>query len=163
MTQQQTRWGHRLAQWLATGFGVGYIGFAPGTFGTLVALPLYLLVRELPPPAYVAVVAALFALGVWICQIAERQFGRPDHSAIVWDEIVGYLVTMFLAPSGMLWIVAGFVLFRLFDIWKPFPIRRLEHVVPGGWGVMADDVLAGIYAAVMLRVLAMLLATRQLS
>lgn len=123
---------------------------APGTFGTLLGLPLFLLLQNLSAYAYAAAVLLLFGLGAWICGIAERQLGRHDHRAIVWDEIVGYLVTMWQAPRGVSWIVAGFVLFRLFDIAKPFPIRRVERL-PGGLGVMADDALAGVYAFLLMQ------------
>ncbi len=140
----------RLAHFAATGFGVGRVPVAPGTFGTLLAVPLYLTVQSWPPAAYAALVAALFAAGVWLCQVAAQDLGQPDPSAVVWDEVVGYLVAMFQAPSGWPWIVGGFLLFRLFDIWKPFPIRRLERRLPGGWGVMLDDVLAGVYAGLVL-------------
>lgn len=123
---------------------------APGTFGTLLGIPLFLLLQNLSASAYAAAVLALFALGVWICGTAERQLGGHDHRAIVWDEIVGYLVGLWQAPRGLAWIVAGFVLFRLFDIAKPVPIRRAERL-PGGWGVMADDALAGVYTFLLMQ------------
>lgn len=157
--QQQIFWGHRLARWIATGFGVGVIAKAPGTFGTLIGIPLYLLLRGLTPALYAASVLVLFMFGVWICTLAERQLGRHDHPALVWDEVVGYLVTMFFAPAGWVWLVIGFILFRLFDIWKPFPIRRLERALHGGLGTMADDVLAGVYALVMLQIIVRLVST----
>jgi phosphatidylglycerophosphatase A len=140
----------RLARWAAIGFGAGRAPFAPGTFGTLLAVPLYLAVQSWSPAAYAALVAALFGAGVWFCHMAAQDMGEPDPSAVVWDEVVGYLVAMFQAPAGWPWIVGGFLLFRLFDIWKPFPIRRLERRLPGGWGVMVDDVLAGVYAGLVL-------------
>ncbi len=136
----------RFAHFFAFGFGAGKAPFAPGTFGTVVAVPIYLLMRETPLAAYAFVVVAMFGFGVWCCGVTERDFGKKDMSSIVWDEIVGYLVTMFMAPAGWEFVVAGFVLFRVFDIWKPFPIRALERRTPGGWGVMLDDVLAGLYA-----------------
>lgn len=145
MIQQQSQWGHRIATWAATGFGVGRAPFAPGTWGTLLALPLYLLLRDVSIAMYAVVVLTLFVVGAWICGVAERRLGRHDHGAIVWDEVVGYLITLWQAPRGWFWVVAGFVLFRLFDIWKPFPLARLERL-PGGLGVMADDAGAGIYA-----------------
>ncbi len=123
---------------------------APGTFGTLVGIPFYLLLRLAPTLIYALIVVALFLFGVWISQIAEKQLGQHDHRAIVWDEIVGFLITMFLAPAGWLWIFIGFLLFRAFDVWKPFPIRALERL-PGGLGVMADDALAGGYACLLLQ------------
>jgi phosphatidylglycerophosphatase A len=159
--QQQNHWGHRLAYWIATGFGVGRIPIAPGTFGTLLAIPLYLALRGLAPLFYLLAVAVLFAVGVWICHVAERTLGA-DHGGIVWDEVVGYLVAMYLAPTGWYWVVIGFVLFRVFDIWKPFPIRRFERTLRGGFGVMADDVVAGVYACVMLQLMAHIL-TREMT
>jgi phosphatidylglycerophosphatase A len=130
----------------AFGFGAGAIKIAPGTFGTVAAIPLYILLQDLPLLMYISITAALFLLGIWLCQITTRDLGVHDHSGIVWDEIVGYLITMAAAPSGGLWIVLGFVLFRLFDIWKPWPINLLDQHVKGGFGVMIDDVMAGIYA-----------------
>jgi len=144
---------HRLLQFAAIGFGVGAVPGAPGTLGTALAVPLYLLLRELSPLAYLGVVALLFVAGIAICQAAQRHYGVYDHPAIVWDEIVGYLLTMCAAPPGWLWIAVGFALFRLFDIWKPFPIRRVERTVQGGLGTMLDDVLAAGYAFVALHVL----------
>ena len=130
----------------AFGFGAGAIKIAPGTFGTVAAIPLYILLQDLPLLMYISITAALFLLGIWLCQITTRDLGVHDHSGIVWDEIVGYLITMAAAPSGGLWIVLGFVLFRLFDIWKPWPINLLDQHVKGGFGVMIDDVMAGVYA-----------------
>ncbi len=134
----------------AFGFGAGAIKVAPGTCGTLVAIPLYILLHDLPLLMYISITAALFLLGVWLCQITTRDLGVHDHEGIVWDEIVGYLITMTAAPLesavGWLWIVVGFVLFRLFDIWKPWPINLLDRHVKGGFGVMIDDVGAAIYA-----------------
>lgn len=152
MIQQQIQWGHRVATWIATGFGVGRAPVAPGTFGTLLGIPFYLLLNNLSPALYALVVALLFVWGAWICEIAEGQLGQRDHQSIVWDEVVGFLVTMFLAPHDWRWIVIGFLLFRAFDIWKPYPIRALEHL-RGGFGVMADDALAGIYGCVILQTL----------
>jgi len=147
-----------LALLLAQGFGVGRVAWAPGTFGTLLAVPLYLVILPLSPVPYLLVVMGLFAAGVWICGVAGRSLGATDHPSIVWDEIVGFLVTMFAAPQGVWWVVGGFALFRLFDIWKPVPIRYLEQRLDGGWGVMVDDVLAGIYAGGILHVAAWAIA-----
>lgn len=148
----------KLARFLALGFGSGKAPFAPGTFGTLVAIPIYLLLRELTPLLYALVVVAMFVLGVWVCQVTELDIGEHDHASIVWDEIVGYLITMFMAPVGWVWIVAGFLLFRLFDIWKPFPIRALERRIQGGLGNMLDDVLAAVYALVCIQMAAHLMS-----
>jgi phosphatidylglycerophosphatase A len=150
----------RLARFAATGFGVGRIPVAPGTFGTLLAIPVYLMTLAWGSGMYVLLVAVMFVAGVWFCRVAVADLADPDPSAVVWDEIVGYLVTMFLAPPGWVWLVVGFVLFRLFDIWKPFPIRYLERRLGGGWGVMVDDVLAGIYAWSALQLLVWVVAAR---
>jgi phosphatidylglycerophosphatase A len=146
---------------VVTGFGAGLVPRAPGTAGTLVAIPIYLVIAPLSPAIYAGVVILLFALGVALCRQAERQLAIYDHPAVVWDEIVGYLVTMLLAPVHWLWMVIGFGLFRLFDIWKPFPIRALERRVRGGLGTMLDDVVAGLYAWLLLQ--ASLLLITQLS
>lgn len=146
----------RIVHFFAFGLGAGKIPFAPGTFGTLVAVPLYLLLASLPPLIYAEIVLGLFALGVWLCHATEQDLGVHDHPGIVWDEIVGYLITMFMAPAGWAWIAAGFLLFRLFDIWKPFPIRQLERRIQGGFGNMLDDALAGLYALAVLQGIAYL-------
>ena len=143
---------------LALGFGSGLSPRAPGTAGTVVAIPLYLLLAGLPLWAYLAVTVGVCAAGVWICGRAARDFGVHDHPAIVWDEIGGFLVTMIAAPAGLLWVLAGFVLFRFFDIVKPWPIRWLDRHVHGGLGIMVDDIVAGVFAAVVLQLLALLLA-----
>jgi len=145
--------GNRLVHFLAFGFGAGYAPVAPGTFGTLVAIPIYLLLMQAPLPVYALVVLGMFAAGVWLCETTERDLGMHDHSGIVWDEIVGYLITMCMAPAGWVWVVVGFLLFRLFDIWKPFPIRLLERRIQGGFGNMFDDALAGLYSLVILQML----------
>jgi phosphatidylglycerophosphatase A len=143
----------RAVHFFALGFGAGGSPLAPGTFGTLMAIPIYLLLRDLAPVWYAEIVVALFLIGIWFCEITENDIGAHDHPAIVWDEIVGYLIAMFLAPAGWPWIVTGFVLFRLFDVWKPFPIRALERQVQGGFGNMLDDALAGLYAFSTLQLL----------
>jgi phosphatidylglycerophosphatase A len=142
---------------LAFGFGAGAASRAPGTVGTVVGIPLYVAMAGLPAAWYVVIVIALFVTGVWVCAHAERKLGTHDHPGIVWDEIVGYLVTLFLAPLHWSSILGGFVLFRLFDIWKPFPIRALERRIPGGLGTMLDDVLAGLYGFAALQLSAYLL------
>ncbi len=141
----------RFVHFLAFGFGSGRSPVAPGTFGTLVGIPAYLLLQPLAIYIYVAVVAAMFGVGVWLCHVTEQDLGTHDHSGIVWDEIVGYLITMFMAPAGWEWVVLGFLLFRLFDIWKPFPIRQIERRIQGGFGNMLDDALAALYAWVVLQ------------
>ena len=139
---------------LAFGFGSGLAPKAPGTIGTLAAIPLYLLLAKLPLIGYAIVVLLSFMVGCWLCGEAAKQLGVHDFGGIVWDEFVGYWITMFAAPIGWLWIALGFVLFRLFDIWKPWPIRLADKQVQGGLGIMLDDVLAGIYAWLCLQALA---------
>lgn len=139
---------------LAFGLGSGAAPYAPGTFGTVAAIPLYfVLVNFVTWPVYALVVAVMFGFGVWLCDRTEKDIGVHDHSGIVWDEFVGYLVTMFAIPVGWIWVVAGFFLFRLFDVWKPFPVRQLERRYQNGFGNMADDLLAGIYANIALQLL----------
>ena len=142
---------------LACGLGSGAARFAPGTFGTLVAIPLYWFMQPLSILYYALITLVLFLLGIGLCGYAARKLGVHDHPGIVWDEIVGYLITMFMAPIGLMWIIIGFALFRLFDIWKPWPISWLDAKVSGGFGIMIDDVLAGIYAACVLQLLVFLL------
>ena len=136
---------------LAFGFGSGLAPFAPGTFGTLVAIPIYLLLQPLSLSVYLAVLLVLILLSVYICGESARQLNTHDHSGIVLDEICGYLVTMILVPAGWLWIVLGFLLFRLFDIWKPWPIGLIDRKVQGGLSIVVDDVVAGVFAAICLQ------------
>jgi len=131
----------------ACGFGTGAAAFAPGTFGTLAGLPFYWAMQMLSLPVYLAIVVLMFIVGVWICDRTAKALQVHDHPGIVWDEIVGFLVTMILAPSGWIWWLVGFLLFRLFDIVKPWPIKWLDQRVGGGFGIMIDDVLAGVFAA----------------
>lgn len=134
---------------LALGFGSGLAPYAPGTFGTLAAIPVYLLCAQLSLAMYLLTVVAAFALGVYLCGRTARALGVHDHPGLVWDEIVGYLLTMTFAPPGWLWIAIGFICFRLFDILKPWPIRVCDRSVHGGLGIMLDDLLAGAAAALV--------------
>lgn len=138
---------------LALGFGSGRAPVAPGTFGTLAAIPLFLLLAQLPLSAYLLVLALICVAGIFICGKTARDWGVHDHSAIVWDEFAGFLLTMTAAPCHWLWIMLGFGLFRLFDIWKPFPIGRLDAEVNGGLGIMLDDLVAGLYALLCLQII----------
>jgi len=131
---------------LGLGFGSGLAPKAPGTFGTLAAIPIYWLMQDLPLMTYLLITIIAFIAGIWICQQTENWLQKEDPSAVVWDEIVGYLVTMIAAPSGWQWMLIGFVLFRLFDIWKPWPISYLDKNLHGGLGIMVDDVVAGLFA-----------------
>jgi phosphatidylglycerophosphatase A len=109
--------------------------------------------RDLSVPVYAGLVALLFVFGVWICNITTRALGVEDHPGIVFDEMVGYWVTMIAVPATPVSVVAGFVLFRVMDIWKPWPIRWVDRKVSGGLGIMMDDVLAGFYACLLLQLL----------
>jgi len=137
---------HNPVHFLAFGCGAGAARYAPGTWGTLAAIPLYYLLQEMPLFWYLGIILCLFLLGVWLCGRTARDIGVHDHAGIVWDEIVGYLLTMTAVPTGFLWVVAGFAAFRLFDIWKPWPVRWCDRRVSGGLGIMLDDVLAAVYA-----------------
>ncbi|GAA4500884.1 phosphatidylglycerophosphatase A [Pseudaeromonas paramecii] len=140
--------------WLATGFGSGLSPVAPGTFGTLAAVPCYYLVSDWPLWAYLGLLLIGSVAGVWICQSATDAIGQEDHGGIVWDEFMGYGITMIAAPAGWFWLLAGFLLFRLFDILKPWPIGWLDRRVKGGLGIMVDDLLAGAMAWLVMQGLA---------
>jgi len=143
---------------VAFGFGAGLSPFAPGTVGTLLAVPVWVLVCWMPWPAYLMLVAALFAVGVVICGRSAKLLGIHDSPGIVFDEVVGFFVTAASILPGQstaagpwwAWLIAAFVLFRFFDIAKPWPIRQLDAKVHGGFGIMLDDFVAGIYAGVLL-------------
>jgi phosphatidylglycerophosphatase A len=136
---------------LATGCYAGYVPVASGTFGSLVAIPLCYLLSRFSPVYGILILVLFTGFAVWITGKAERIFNKKDSGFIVIDEMAGLLVTLFLIPWSVKSVVIGFFLFRLMDIAKPFPIRRLETRLPGGWGVVGDDLLAGVYANVALR------------
>ncbi len=138
---------------LATGFGVGYSPVAPGTLGTLIAIPIYYFLSNISSPIYEITLIGFFFLSVWVSEKAEVLFGKKDDQRIVIDEIMGFLVTMLWVPKTAILIVTGFFLFRFFDILKPFPIRRLEKGLKGGYGVVLDDVMAGVYANIVLQMI----------
>ncbi len=135
---------------IALGFGTGLAPVAPGTFGTLPALLLWIPLSNLHWSVYLAIVTAMAVAGIWICQIASDSSGHHDHGSIVWDEIVGYLIAVFAIPFSLTAMVVGFVLFRLFDIAKPWPISWADKQVKGGLGIMLDDVIAGLICCVIL-------------
>lgn len=135
---------------LAFGFGSGLAPKAPGTFGTLAAIPLWWLLAPLPLWLYLLLTLLLFVVGVWLCEVVSHRLGVHDHPGIVWDEIVGLLLTMAFAPAEWHWLVVGFLLFRLFDITKPWPIGAVDRRVGGGFGIMVDDILAALYAGALL-------------
>ena len=141
----------RPAHFFALGFGAGLAPAAPGTFGTLVAIPIAALLRASGSDVvYLAAVAALFALGVWAAAITGRDLGVPDHGAIVCDEVVAFLVVLFFVDLDGVRIAFAFLLFRLFDIVKPPPIRQLDRALQNGFGVMLDDLVAAGYTLVVL-------------
>ena len=142
---------------LAFGFGAGLSPKAPGTMGTIVAVLIYLLLPSMPPIIYAGLVLLSFVFGIWICAKTAEDLGVHDHGGIVWDEFVGYWITMFMAPSGLFWVLLGFVLFRLLDIFKPWPIKWADKELAGGLGIMLDDVLAGIMAALCMQALVVLI------
>lgn len=151
MTQpHQINWNNPL-HLLAFGLGSGAAPKAPGTFGTLAAIPLYLLISQLTPWHYLVVVLIMLGFGVWLCDKVAQELGVHDHPGIVWDEWVGFFITMWLAPTGWIWLLLGFGLFRFFDIFKPWPINLLDRNVPGGWGIMLDDLVAGLYAFALIQ------------
>ena len=146
----------RLILILASGFGAGYSPLAPGTVGTLFAIPMALVLSLLPPPLRELTLITFCFLSFWIADKAQSHWGRRDDPRIVIDEIVGFLLTMLWLPMTIGWIIAGFFLFRFFDILKPPPIRRLEEV-RGGFGVVLDDVLAGIYGNIVLQLIRLMI------
>jgi phosphatidylglycerophosphatase A len=145
------------AGFFAFGFGSGLSRYAPGTAGTVAAVPFALLLKQLPGPVFWVALAALFFIGVYLCGAASRLLGRHDPGNIVWDEMVGFWLTVALLPMTWSWWLAGFAAFRLFDILKPWPIRWLDQRVPGGFGIMLDDAVAAVYALLILAALQRLL------
>jgi phosphatidylglycerophosphatase A len=141
----------RVVRFFATGGCAGYIPIAPGTAGSLVGLFLYFPLQWLSPFLYLAVVVILFGVGVFLSHLAERDFGETDSQFIVIDEIVGMLLSLAFVPQGLFWALGGFVLFRIFDVLKPPPVKWFERHLPGGWGIMADDAMAAVYANLVLQ------------
>jgi len=147
------KFGQKAVLFFSTGFYSGYIPFAPGTFGTLTALPLCYLLSFGSPVTGAVIIVAVIVLAVWLAGASEKLLGRKDPGCIVIDEIAGMLVTMAGLPFTFFTAAAGFVLFRILDILKPFPIRTLERKIPGGTGIVIDDVVAGIIANITLRII----------
>ena len=135
---------------IAFGFGAGLFPKAPGTAGTLLAVVPAWLIAGWSLPAKAAFISALFIFGVWICGESARRLQCHDHPAIVWDEVVGFLATCLVLPAEPFWLLLAFVLFRFFDIVKPWPIRDLDHRLGGGIGIMLDDIVAAAFAAACL-------------
>ena len=135
----------RLGVFIATCWYVGYVPFAPGTFGSAIGLAAFYLVRRQHSATIeIATIIALLTVGLWAATEAEHHFGGIDPGPVVIDEVVGMLITLALVPVGLLGAIAGFVVFRILDVVKPWPARRLEHL-PGGFGIILDDVMAGVY------------------
>ncbi len=135
---------------LAFGFGTGLAPFAPGTVGSLLGVLLAWLTLDLGLSAQIGIAAALFLFGIWVCGESSKRLGVHDHGGIVWDEICGMYLTLLVAPRLYSAWILGFLLFRAFDIVKPWPIRDLDHRLGGGLGIMLDDLVAALYAAILL-------------
>ncbi|MFA5243470.1 MAG: phosphatidylglycerophosphatase A [Sulfuricella sp.] len=142
------------AHFFSLGLGSGLSPVAPGTAGSLLAIPLFMVLAHfLPLPALLIVTGLSFVLGIWFCEVTGKALGVPDHGGMVWDEIVAMWLILAFTPPTWLWFGIAFLLFRLFDIWKPFPIRYFDQHVKGGFGVMLDDLLAAGYALAALKLL----------
>lgn len=142
---------------LALGFGSGLMRPAPGTWGTLAVVPLYLLMVQLGTIAYLLILFWVCLCGIWICGKCADDIGVHDHPAIVWDEFAGFLITMLFIEPTIINVIVGFALFRFFDIVKPWPIGYLDRKVRGGFGIMLDDVIAGLFALAVLHLIQLLL------
>jgi phosphatidylglycerophosphatase A len=142
----------KLILFIATGCYTGYLPIAPGTWGTLVAFPIHFFLIRFSPPVYFACLAALLILAISTAGSAEKIFDRKDPGAIVIDEIIGMLITLIGAPSHWLVMLAGFLLFRFFDIVKPFPVGWIDKKLNGGAGIVLDDCVAGLYALILLQI-----------
>ena len=141
----------RPAHFIAFGFGVGLIPVAPGTFGTLLAVPLYWLFQpQVEALEFLLLILLLFGLGVWACEMTGRAMRVHDHGGIVWDEVVAFLLVLFFTPAVPAWQAAAFALFRLFDILKPPPIRYYDRTLKSGFGAMFDDLIAALYTLIIL-------------
>lgn len=141
------------AHFIALGAGAGLAPVAPGTAGTLLAFPLYgLLARYFAMNTLLACIAAGFVAGIWACARTGRALGAPDHGAMVWDEVIAFMLVLFFTPAGFFWQAGAFLLFRAFDILKPAPIRYFDRTLKGGFGVMFDDLLAALYTLFALAV-----------
>lgn len=143
----------RPSYFIAFGLGSGLIPIASGTFGTLMAIPIYLLLAPLPLYAYLLFVFAFVIFSSWLADKVSRELQTHDHPGMNIDEFAGYFVTMIAAPIGWIWVLLGFLLFRLFDVWKPWPIRLIDERIHGGFGMIFDDVVAGLYAMIILQII----------
>lgn len=145
------------AHFFSLGFGSGLAPKAPGTVGTLVGYPLFLFIATYSFSMQLCIIAALFFIGIWFCDSTGKAIGVSDHGSIVWDEIVAMMLVLTITPKTVFFYILAFALFRVFDIWKPFPIRQCDAKLKGGFGVMFDDLLAAIYAMVCLLLFAWML------
>ena len=143
----------RPSHFFAMGFGTGLFPTAPGTAGTLVAFPLYSLLLLHHLAIQWGVIAAMFVWGIYLCHQTGKALGVEDHSGIVWDEIVAMMLVLTFTPNSYLWWMIAFLLFRLFDVWKPYPIRQCDALIKGGFGVMFDDLLAALYSIAGIKIL----------
>ena len=137
---------------LSLGFGSGLSPWMPGTAGSVVGVLLFLLLAGLDWPGYLLIVVLALIAGIYLCDATARALKAHDHPAIVWDEIVGILITFFMLPKGAVWLLVGFLLFRLFDIAKPWPISLVDRHVGGGLGIMLDDVIAALFALLIIQI-----------
>ena len=145
---------HNPKHFIAFGFGSGASPFMPGTVGTVVGILFFIGLSQFTFWSYLVITALLFIFGIWLCDSTAKDIKVHDHAGIVWDEIVGYLIAMIGLPCSWGWVLAGFLVFRIFDIFKPWPIKWLDNKVPGGFGIMVDDLLAGIYSLIVLQFIA---------
>lgn len=145
------------AGFFAFGFGSGLAPKAPGTVGTLAAIPVAVVLKLLPVSVFWPLLVLSFLAGIWLCGVTSDRLGQHDPGGIVWDEMVAYWLVVAFVPLHWAWLAAAFILFRLFDILKPWPIRRVEKRFGGGLGIMLDDIVAALYALVILRLAAYLL------
>ncbi len=146
------------AYFFGLGFGSGLAKKAPGTFGTFIGLPLFWLITGYSFPIQLLIITALFIIGIYFCSATGKALGVADHGGIVWDEIVAMMLVLTFTPMQWQWWLTAFLLFRLFDIWKPFPIRQFDAKLKNGFGVMFDDLLAAVYAIICLKTLLWLIA-----
>ena len=143
----------RPAHFIAFGFGAGLAPAAPGTFGTLLALPLFwIFFPRVATVEYLVLIVLLFGMGVWACEVTGRALGAHDHAGMVWDETVAFLLVLFFVPPALHWQATAFLVFRLFDILKPQPIRYFDRTVRGGFGVMLDDHVAAFLTLIVIAV-----------
>lgn len=148
---------HKLIMLIASGFYTGYLPKAPGTWGSLIGIPLFLILDKLSLPGYLGMTAGLFFIGTFAAGEAEKILDFRDPGTVVIDEIVGMLIALTAVPAKPHYIISGFILFRLFDILKPFPVNFFDQRIHGGLGIMLDDVIAGLYSLAVLQLLRLLL------